>query len=152
MSHLEDTLASHIKLLGLPEPKREFTAIPGRRFRWDFAWPQFRLLLEVQGGTWGKGGKGGASAHSGGVAASRDCEKGNLAVLAGWKTLNVTTDQIRKGEAIRFLQDYFGVESRPGDFAMIREALLWNVEECTLSLCLDALERIERTAMKGRAA
>jgi len=37
MSHLEDTLASHIKLLGLPEPIREYVAIPGRRFRWDFA-------------------------------------------------------------------------------------------------------------------
>jgi|GEM_PF-2620614 len=152
MSALEDTLAAHIKLCGLPDPKREFVAIPGRRFRWDFAWPSFRILLEVQGGTWGKGGKGGSAAHSGGVAAARDAEKGNLAVMAGWKCLSVTTDQIREGKAIRFLQDYFGVESRPGDFEMIREALLWNVEECTLSLCLDALERIERTAMKGRAA
>ena len=102
MSHLEDTLASHIKLLGLPEPIREYVAIPGRRFRWDFAWPQFRLLLEVQGGTWGKGGKGGSAAHSGGMAASRDCEKGNLATCAGWRTLSVTTDQIRKGQAVRF--------------------------------------------------
>ncbi len=150
MSHLEDTLAAHIKLLGLPEPIREYTAIPGRRFRWDFAWPNFRLLLEVQGGTWGKGGKGGPSAHSGGLAASRDCEKGNLATCAGWRTLNVTTDQIRKGEAVRFLQAFFNHEPRLGDADMIREALLWNVEECTLSLCLDALHRLEIAA--GRRA
>lgn len=150
MSHLEDTLAAHIKLLGLPEPIREYAAIPGRRFRWDFAWPQFRLLLEVQGGTWGKGGKGGPSAHSGGLAASRDCEKGNLATCAGWRTLNVTTDQIRKGEAVRFLQAFFNHEPRLGDADMIREALLWNVEECTLSLCLDALHRLEIAA--GRRA
>jgi len=150
VSHLEDTLAAHIKLLGLPEPIREYTAIPGRRFRWDFAWPNFRLLLEVQGGTWGKGGKGGPSAHSGGLAASRDCEKGNLATCAGWRTLNVTTDQIRKGEAVRFLQAFFNHEPRLGDADMIREALLWNVEECTLSLCLDALHRLEIAA--GRRA
>lgn len=144
MSHLEDTLASHIKLLGLPEPIREYVAIPGRRFRWDFAWPSFRLLLEVQGGTWGKG------AHSGGAGASRDCEKGNLATCAGWRTLSVTTDQIRKGQAVRFLQQFFSTDAQPGDFAMIREALLWNVEECTLSLCLDALHRLE--IAEGRRA
>lgn len=144
MSHLEDTLAAHIKLLGLPEPIREYVAIPGRRFRWDFAWPNFRLLLEVQGGTWGKG------AHSGGVGASRDCEKGNLATCAGWRTLAVTTDQIRKGQAVRFLQAFFNDEPNLGDADMIREALLWNVEECQLSLCLDALHRLEIAA--GRRA
>ena len=152
MSALEDTLAAHIKLLGLPEPIREYVAIPGRRFRWDFAWPNFRLLLEVQGGTWGKGGKGGAGAHSGGVAASRDCEKGNLATCAGWRTLSVTTDQIRKGQAVRFLQQFFSTDAQPGDAAMIREALLWNVEECQLSLCLDALHRLEIAAGKREAA
>ena len=104
MSGLEEVLAFHIKAKGLPVPDREYPAIPGRRFRFDFAWPCERLLVEVQGGTWGKGGKGGPAAHSGGVAASRDCEKRNLAVLLGWRCLDVTTDQIRTGKAIRWIE------------------------------------------------
>ena len=55
MSSLEDLLALHIKQTRLPNPVREFSAIPERRFRWDFAWPDRRLLVEVQGGTWAKG-------------------------------------------------------------------------------------------------
>lgn len=97
-SKLEQTLAWQIKVTGLPEPVQEFVAIPDRRFRWDFAWPEQRLLLEVQGGVWKKG------AHSGGTGVNRDTEKQNLAVLAGWRTLAVTTNQIRDGLAIAWLK------------------------------------------------
>ena len=65
-------------------------------------------------------------------------------------TIAVTTDQIRKGEAVRFLKAFFDTDSKPGDADMIREALLWNVEEMQLSLCLDALRRLEIAA--GRRA
>jgi len=102
MSDLENALAMQIKWAKLPEPEREFCrAIPGRKFRFDFAWPEFRLLVEVQGGTWINGG------HSSGSGIARDCEKGNLATLAGWKVLHVTGDQIRSGIAIQFLQTFF---------------------------------------------
>ena len=67
-------------------------------------------------------------------------------------TIAVTTDQIRKGQAVRFLQQFFSTDAQPGDAAMIREALLWNVEECQLSLCLDALHRLEIAAGKREAA
>ena len=98
MSKLEDTLAFHVRAAGLPVPEREYPAIPGRRFRWDFAWPTFRLLLEVQGGTWVNGG------HSRGAGVARDCEKHNLATLHGWRTLNVTTDQFRQGKALEWIK------------------------------------------------
>ena len=101
MSHLEDTLAAQATLSRLPAFQREFKAIPGRKFSFDFAWPERRLLVEVQGGTWGKG------AHSSGAGISRDTEKLNLAVLRGWKVLQFTTDQIRKGQALLWLQEFF---------------------------------------------
>lgn len=104
-STLERALAFQIRAKGLPKPVTEFLAIPGRRYRWDFCWQPQKLLLEVQGGIWGKHGKGGASAHSGGVAANRDAEKMNLAVLAGWRVLHVTGDQIASGEAIRWIEE-----------------------------------------------
>lgn len=100
-SLLEETLARHIALAGLPDPVREFACIPGRKFRFDFAWPKHGLLLEVQGGTFSTG------AHSTGTGISRDCEKLNLAVIAGWRVMHVTCDQIKSGMAIRHLQSYF---------------------------------------------
>ena len=55
MSALEETLAAQMTLAKLPTFKREFCAIPGRRFRWDFAFTEKRLLVECQGGIWAKG-------------------------------------------------------------------------------------------------
>jgi len=101
MSHLEDTLESQLALAGLPAATREYRAIDGRKFRWDFAWPEYGLLVEVQGGTWGKG------AHSTGAGISRDTEKLNLASLDRWFVMQFTPDQIRAGKALRWLQAFF---------------------------------------------
>jgi len=102
MSKLEDLLAGQVRMTGLPDPVREFTkAIPKRRFRFDFAWPEHRLLLEVQGGSWIGGG------HSTGKGMSRDAEKNNLAALEGWTVLYATTDQIRSHETVLFLRRFF---------------------------------------------
>jgi len=46
-SALEAELALQIKALGLPEPVREYRAIKGRKFRFDFAWLEHRLLVEI---------------------------------------------------------------------------------------------------------
>lgn len=97
MSRLEETLFWQIRLAGLPLPEREFRALPDRWFRWDLAWPDRRLLLEVQGGVWKKGG------HSSGAGINRDTEKGNLATLAGWRQLHVTVNQIRSGQALEWV-------------------------------------------------
>lgn len=104
MSQLEETLAFHLRAAKITGWEREVAVIPGRRFKWDFVFAQERLLIECQGGTWGKAGKGGPSAHSGGVAANRDAEKLNLATLAGWRTLQVTTNHVRSGEALAWIQ------------------------------------------------
>lgn len=102
-SHIEDELALQIKLAGLPVPVREFAAINGRKFRFDFAFPKHGLLLECQGSTW-KGKEGG---HSSGSGIARDCEKMDLAVIAGWKVMHVTGDQVKSGQALKWLQEYF---------------------------------------------
>ena len=45
-SQLEAELALQIRALGLPEPIREYQAIKGRKFRFDFAWPGRKAILE----------------------------------------------------------------------------------------------------------
>jgi len=99
MSHLEVMLDDQMALAGLPAPEGEFYAIPGRRFRWDFAFPDKKVLIEVQGAIWVKGG------HSTGTGISRDAEKLNLATLAGWRTLIVTADMIKDGRALAWIQE-----------------------------------------------
>lgn len=95
---LEVELLRQMKLAGLPEPVREYKAIPSRRFRWDMAWPESRLLVEVQGAVWVKGG------HSTGGGINRDCEKSNLATLDGWRCLSFTKDMIKDGRALAWMQ------------------------------------------------
>lgn len=101
-SHLETMLDDQMCLAGLPAPEAEFCAIPGRRFRWDFSWPDKKVLVEVQGAVWVKGG------HSTGGGITRDAEKNNLAVLAGWKPLIVTAEHIKSGQALRWIQEALG--------------------------------------------
>ena len=95
---LELELLAQIRMVGLPEPVREYRAIPGRRFRFDFAWVEQRLLVEVQGAIFVKGG------HSSGVGIMRDHEKNNLAVLNGWRVIYVNSKTIDSGKAIRDIE------------------------------------------------
>lgn len=102
-------LVAQLVALGYPEPEPEYAAVPGRRYRWDFAyratghWPMGGgqwpgLLIEIQGQTWVPGG-----AHSGGTGLRRDCEKACEAAIAGWLCLPVTTQQVEDGTAAQLI-------------------------------------------------
>lgn len=97
-SGLEQLLADQMQLIGLPYA-REYRAIAGRRFRFDFVIGEpdkDRLLVEVQGGIWMRGKSG----HSSGRGLARDYEKYNLAVLQGWRVLLMTREMIESGRAV----------------------------------------------------
>lgn len=97
-SHLEKALAFDIKVYGLPEPEEEHRFHPERRWRFDFAWPEFWVAVECEGGLWVGG------AHVRAKHFNGDCEKYNEALVLGWRVLRVTADQIESGEAIRWLR------------------------------------------------
>ena len=97
-SALEAELALQIRALGLPEPVREYQAIKGRKFRFDFAWLEHRLLVEVNGGTYTKG------AHSTGQGIARDYEKANLATLDGWRVLMFDGKAVKSGVAVEVIR------------------------------------------------
>jgi very-short-patch-repair endonuclease len=100
-SHLEELLAQQLTLAGLGDFVTQFKAVEGRRFAWDFSWPEQRLLVEVQGGTFARGKMG----HSSGVGLHRDMEKANLATLAGWRVLSVADHHIKGGQALLWIQE-----------------------------------------------
>jgi very-short-patch-repair endonuclease len=94
MSELEDTFAFQLDAYGLTGYVREYQAIPGRKFRFDFAFVEARLLIEINGGTYSKG------AHSTGIGLHRDYEKGNLAVQHKWRVLQFDCKMVKSGEAL----------------------------------------------------
>lgn len=100
-SQLEETLALHIRAAGLPAPMREYQFHPGRRWRFDFCWPELLLACEVEGGIW-SGGR-----HTRGKGFVADCDKYNHAALRGWYVLRVTGDMIKQGKALDLLEHWF---------------------------------------------
>lgn len=107
----ERELAYQIRAHGLPTPLEQYrwaTELRSekgkpRQFRADFAWPEYRLLVEVQGGVWRPGG--GAHSHPSNI--ERDIDKAQCAVLLGLFVLPVTTDEVKRGEAIALLERVF---------------------------------------------
>jgi hypothetical protein len=89
----EETFALQCKAYDL-RPEREYR-FSERKFKFDFAWPEFMVAVEVEGGTeWGR------SRHSKGKGFEADCEKYNLAAILGWKVLRFSTRMVVSGEAI----------------------------------------------------
>lgn len=84
----------------------EYRFHPTRRFRFDFAIPEKKLAIEIEGGIWlGRNG-----AHSSGKGILRDMEKNNLAVLEGWRILRVTPQQVKNGEAHNLIDRALGIK------------------------------------------
>ena len=74
---------------GLPPPWTESLFHPKRKWRFDFCWPEIKLAVEVEGGTW-SGGR-----HNTGKGFEDDCEKYAEAALLGWTVLRVTGKMIK---------------------------------------------------------
>lgn len=86
----------------IPVGVREFKFDPGRRWRFDFAWPDLRLALEVEGGVW-TGGR-----HTRGAGFLRDMEKYNAATIAGWRVLRCTPEMMDNGQAAALVERAMG--------------------------------------------
>ncbi|HEX2905889.1 MAG TPA: hypothetical protein VHO69_03465 [Phototrophicaceae bacterium] len=74
---------------GFPQPHRQYQFAHPRKWKFDFAWPESRIAVEIDGGTWIHGG------HSRGAGQSKDAEKRNTAALLGWTVFSFTTDMLR---------------------------------------------------------
>ena len=92
-----------IRALGLPEPEGEVRFSPRRRFRADFAWPDRKLAIEIEGGVYTRQAHG----SIGGVL--RDIEKHNEYTLCGWRYLRFTPQDLADGTALAVLQEAWGL-------------------------------------------
>lgn len=100
---------------GLPDPVEEFPFDPVRKWRFDFAWPELKIALEVEGGTERYATDSLGQRHLVGGRHNRprgyeaDLEKYNAATLAGWRVLRATTAMVLDGRAVTLLIAALGV-------------------------------------------
>ncbi len=93
------------KAAGIQVPVREYRITETRRFRWDYAWPEYRVALEQQGGVWSRG------AHGRGTGIVRDQEKANLAAMHGWLCLYCQPRDLLKRETMEAIARTLGTAS-----------------------------------------
>lgn len=100
--HLELAFKLQLKAVGLANGWQcEYQFDKARKWRFDFALVENKLAIEVEGGTHSNG------RHVRGATYSKDCEKYNTASAQGWTLFRFTSDMIKSGKAILFVQDYF---------------------------------------------
>ena len=87
-----------IKSVGLVEPVPELKFDSERKWRFDFAWPDKKTALEIEGGIFNKG------RHIRPQGFLKDLEKYNRATELGWKLYRVTPQMVSNGEAIALLE------------------------------------------------
>lgn len=98
MSDAADTLYWQVNMAGLPTPHREFKFHPTRRWRFDLAFVDAGLLVDVQGATWAQG------KHTRGNGYENDCEKMAEAMLMGFRVLWVTSGMVNDGRALALVE------------------------------------------------
>lgn len=76
------------KAAKLPQPVMEHRFHDKRRWRFDFAWPEYKVALEVEGGVW-VGGR-----HTRGSGFVKDIEKYNEAACLGWRIIRCQPKQL----------------------------------------------------------
>jgi very-short-patch-repair endonuclease len=84
----EQELALLLKDANLPMPVKEYRFNSVRKWRFDFAYIDKKIAIEIEGGVWIKG------RHTRPLGYINDCKKYNKAQLLGWKILRYTPQNI----------------------------------------------------------
>lgn len=77
---------------------KEFKFHPVRKWRFDYAIPEYKIALEVEGGVW-TGGR-----HTSSVGFMKDMEKYNTATLMGWRVFRTTPDELYRLKTLNLLK------------------------------------------------
>jgi very-short-patch-repair endonuclease len=77
-----------------------------RRWKFDVAWPGYKVAVELEGGIWTRG------RHTRGKGYRRDMEKYNAAAKTGWAVLRYCANDIRESpvQVIEAVASAIGIE------------------------------------------
>ena len=102
--------------LGLPDPVPEHRVLATRRFRFDYAWPDRKIALEIEGGFFGTGRRCPAcrqlprSGHSSVRRLKDDADKYSFAAAIGWTIIRRWPDALLTHETRAMLRAAFGFQ------------------------------------------
>ncbi len=100
-AHLD--LVTQCKMYKLPKPVAEYRFDKKRRWKIDYAFIEYKLAIEVEGGSWLPGG----GRHNRPIGFLLDLEKYNNLTLLGWSLLRFTPGMMNSGEAIEIIKEWF---------------------------------------------
>lgn len=95
-----------INLIPLPGYKKEFIFHPTRKWRFDYAWLDLKVALEIHGGVFTNG------RHTRGKGFSEDKVKMNSAQLLGWIVIEATTAQVKNGQMLSWINEAIEVRNK----------------------------------------
>jgi len=104
VSELEEEYYARLKQLKIPMPERQYRFYDDRKWPFDFAWPDKKVAVEIDGGIW-SGGR-----HTRGRGFIGDCDKINRAQILGWVVLRFTREHMDSGDAYALLLEALGWE------------------------------------------
>lgn len=90
MSDLEHAFLTRLRQIApdAPPPIAEYKFSTFRRWRFDFAWPDARVAVELEGGVWSQG------RHVRPAGFEEDCIKYNYATAHAWRVFRFTTKML----------------------------------------------------------
>jgi len=91
--------------LGIEPPEREVRFHPTRAWRFDFAFPERKLAVEIEGGIWSTG------RHTRGAGFIGDCEKLNEAARLGWTVYRMPGPWVEGGRAVKYMEQILSGEA-----------------------------------------
>lgn len=86
---------------------KEFKFHPTRKWRFDYAIPEHKIAIEVEGGVW-TGGR-----HISPKGFLNDMEKYNSATLMGWRVFRTIPDQLHTNATLQLLREAIAAGSAP---------------------------------------
>ena len=99
MKYDKDIVIAYFMEMGLPEPVTEHKFHPVRKWRMDFAWPEHKVALEVEGGVH-TGGR-----HTRGKGFEADMTKYNTAASMGWYVLRCQPKDVCMDYIVEFVKE-----------------------------------------------
>lgn len=107
MSKAEDLLEFQLKTLQIKGLEREHRFHVERRWRFDFAYPNLKIAIEVEGVTrYGRNRDGSMKLgrHQTAKGYANDCEKYNAAAELGWRVFRFPQTEIKTGRAFNQIE------------------------------------------------
>lgn len=101
-SSLQVILRNRLDRSGLGGYVPEYYFARPRRWRFDLAYIDSMIAIEIEGGGWVHG------RHVRGSGFAKDLEKYNEALCLGWRVLRVDGNMIENGRAIAYIQRLLG--------------------------------------------